>query len=269
MMTERSLFIATPAQDGKLHIPYAYSMSETLFALRMHGVAVSTHIAPGGSALTATRNQIIEAFWNSKDQETHLLCIDADLGWPAQGVLAMLDADRDFIAGVYPARLPAENSPLPADSEEYMWRPALRPDMKLIQDGNLLKADYVPAGFIMLSRAHIGRMRNQLRHLKCTPKNPNVINPFRGYGFFHDGVFEGEWWGEDFTFCRYAREAGAEIWVDPMIQFSHAGKVGMLAQKIGRMVEDQKTAGIGHGPDLSTRGGPNKPISLLGHRNAA
>ena len=37
-----------------------------------------------------------------------------------------------------------------------------------------------------------------------------------------------EFFGEDYVFCNRAREAGIEIWCDPLIQFSHAGKIGML-----------------------------------------
>jgi hypothetical protein len=30
------------------------------------------------------------------------------------------------------------------------------------------------------------------------------------------------------VFCRRARQAGIDIWVDPFIQFNHNGKIGML-----------------------------------------
>jgi hypothetical protein len=41
-------------------------------------------------------------------------------------------------------------------------------------------------------------------------------------------VYEGEFWGEDYVFCRRAAEAGVDIWVDPMIEFNHAGIEGRL-----------------------------------------
>ena len=65
-------------------------------------------------------------------------------------------------------------------------------------------------------------------------KNKQVANPDPGYCFFDTQVYEGEFWGEDFVFCRRAREAGIEIWVDPLIQFDHAGTLGMLIQALSQ-----------------------------------
>jgi hypothetical protein len=210
--------IATPAYSGTVNIAYAISLAETIHTLKLHNVQVTPHITASGSLLVAERNRIVQAFWESEC--THLLCIDGDLGWPAQAVLAMLDQDKEFVAGCYPAR---------GDKHTFLFRPFNNPNGTIVQDKHLLKMQYIPAGFMLISRSAIQKMRNKFPELYYEPKDKRN-NPEPGYCFFNTEVYEGEFWGEDFVFCRKAREAGVDIWVDPLIQFDHAGTIGMLIE---------------------------------------
>jgi hypothetical protein len=215
----KHVMIATPAYSGTVHIPYALSFADTLCTLRLHGIQVTPLVVASGSLLVAERNRIVQAFWESDC--THLLCIDGDLGWPAQAVLAMLDQDKEFVAGVYPAR---------GVHNTFLFRPVTNSDGTIVQEKHLLKMNYVPAGFMLLSREAIAKMRDKHSHLYYEPKDKSAANPTPAYCFFNTEVMEGEFWGEDFVFCRRAREAGIDIWVDPLIQFDHAGTVGMLVE---------------------------------------
>lgn len=221
--------IATPAYEGKLTIPYTLSFARTIQTLHMNDIQVTPLITSSGSLLVAERNRIIDAFWNSEC--THLLCIDSDLGWPEQAVLAMLEVDKEFVAGVYPAR---------GEPDIFLFRPALNENNSVICDKHLLKVEYIPSGFILLSRSLIEKMRNKFPELYFESKNKESINANSGYCFFDTEVWEGEFWGEDYVFCRRAREAGAEIWVDPLIQFDHAGTVGMLIQILSQSPDEFK-----------------------------
>jgi hypothetical protein len=217
------IMIATPAYSGTVTIPYALSYTQTTTTLQMHGIDVVPVIVASGSLLVAERNRLIQTFWESDC--THLLCVDADLGWPVQAVLSMLDTKKEFVAGVYPAR---------GNSREFIFRPVKTAQGTLVQDEtykHLLKMEYIPAGFMLIARSAIAKMRDKHPHLYYEPKDKRN-NPEPGYCFFNTEVWEGEFWGEDFVFCRRAREAGVDIWVDPLIQFDHAGTVGMLRQAL-------------------------------------
>jgi len=218
-----SIFIATPAFSGQVTIPYALSLAETIFALKMHGHDVTTRLTASGSLLVAERNHLTQQFWDSGCD--YMLCIDADLGWPAQAVLAMIDQKKEFVCGVYPAR--------GTGGKEFTFRPARNPDDTIIQDKHMLKMEYVPAGFMLIHRSAIQKMQDAFPHLYYCPKDPRN-NPEPGYCFFDTEVWEGEFWGEDYVFCRRAREAGVEIWCDPLIEFDHAGDRGMLTQVLRR-----------------------------------
>jgi hypothetical protein len=214
------VMIATPAYSGKVDIPYALSLAETMHTLRLHGIGVQPMITASGSLLVAERNRIVQSFWESDC--THLLCIDGDLGWPAQAVMAMLDSGKEFVAGVYPARGPERT---------FLFRPVTQADGQIVTDKHLLKMLYIPAGFMLIAKSAIAKMRDTHPDLYYEPKDKRN-NPEPGYCFFNTEVWDGEFWGEDFVFCRKAREAGVEIWVDPLIQFDHAGTVGMLMESL-------------------------------------
>jgi hypothetical protein len=213
------IMIATPAFAGKVDIEYALSFAETKLHLSGLGIAIQTCINTSGSLLVAERNRIVEAFWVSDC--THLLCIDSDLGWPAQAIPAMLKTGKEFVAGLYPAR-GAENT--------FLFRPITHDNGSIVTEKHLLKMECVPAGFMLIAKSAIKKMREKHQDLYFEPKIKDKINSDSGYCFFNTGVWNGEFWGEDYVFCRKAREAGIEIWVDPYIQFNHAGVVGMFAE---------------------------------------
>jgi hypothetical protein len=217
------IMVATPAYSGNVTIPYAISYAETVATLSPAGIEVQPFVVASGSLLAAERNRLLQAFWDSDC--THILCIDADLGWPAQAVLAMLESEKQFVAGVYPAR---------GTVHDFIFRPVRNANGSIVQDvthPHLLKMEYIPAGFMLISRSAISKMRDKHLDLYYEPKDKRN-NPEAGYCFFNTEVYEGEFWGEDFVFCRKAREAGIDIWVDPLIQFDHAGTIGMLTQAL-------------------------------------
>lgn len=212
-----SIFIASPAFSGQVTIPFALSLSDTTLALKAHGHEVVHRITASGSLLVAERNRLVQQFWDSGCD--YMLCIDSDLGWPAEAVLAMLEADKEFICGVYPAR--------GSQGKHFTFRPELHEDNRIVQEGNLLKMQYIPAGFMLIKRSVIAKMREKFPELYYCPKH-SLDKSESAYCFFDTEVFEGEFWGEDYVFCRRVRQAGVEIWCDPLIEFDHAGDRGML-----------------------------------------
>jgi hypothetical protein len=214
------VFICTPAFDGKVHVQYAIALSETVLFLAMNQIQTEFKISISGSLLCAERNRLTEAFMNSDC--THMMCIDSDLGWPYDAVKKLIDKDEEFISGVYPSRR----------DNQFMFRPAYNQDNSIVKsEKNLLKMEFVPAGFMLIKRSAILKMRRYFPELYFEPKDPSSAAS-KGYCFFHTELRDGEFWGEDYTFCRMAREAGVDIWCDPMITFDHAGVKGALIEAL-------------------------------------
>ena len=213
------IFIATPAYSNKVNTQYAISLAETCLALSKNNISYQLCIHASGSLLCAERNRLVEAFW--KSDATHLLCIDADLGWPAEAVLKLIEADEDFVCGLYPAR----------GEKTFIFRPKTNENgsLKVYEEKNLLEMDYVPGGFLLLKRSAIQKMREANPDLYFEPKHEKMKD-HAGYYFFRTEVWDGEFWGEDYVFCRVARDSGIKIYADPKIEFDHDGNRGMLLQ---------------------------------------
>jgi hypothetical protein len=210
------IFIGTPAYSGTVHVQYALSLADTMMHLSINKIPVEVKIHCAGSLLVAERNRLITAFL--KTECTHMLCIDSDLGWPPDSVKNMLDKDCDFICGIYPTR--RENT--------FIFRPETLSNGAVVVDEakQLLKMLYIPAGFMLIKRCVIEGMIKKFPELYYKPKDPQSLE---GYCLFNTEVWQGEFWGEDYYFCRKARESGFDIWADPSIEFDHAGVRGCVS----------------------------------------
>src|ERR1043165_3146603 len=100
----KKIFIATPAFDGKVTVPYACSLADTRLYLASTGIETVLRIHTSGSLLVRERNDLIKAFLESDC--SHMLCIDSDIAWNPIDVQRMINLDEDFIAALYPARGP-------------------------------------------------------------------------------------------------------------------------------------------------------------------
>jgi len=215
------LFICTPAYLGKVNVQYAVSLAETYRILGGYGIDVKFKLSTSGSLLCAERNRLTEEFMLSG--ATHMLCIDADLGWNAESVLNMFKYQEDFVVGCYPARR----------GKDFLFRPIFNSDNKMQRnEKGLFPMQYVPAGFMLIKRCVIEKMREYFPELKFVPKDQaNAPHPF-GYSLFETKVMEGEFWGEDYIFCHRAAQAGIKIFCDPTIQFDHDGIQGSLIEAL-------------------------------------
>lgn len=222
------IFIATPAFDGKVNVSYACSLSDTRLYLAAHTVESIVRINTSGSLLVRERNDLVKLFLQT--DATHMLCIDSDIGWDAQDVKKMIDHNEDFVAGLYPARGP---------DRCFLYRGVYGPDkgMKVSEKG-LLEMEYIPAGFMLLKREMLEGMIAHFPELYYEPKDDSLKHT-AGHCLFGIELWEGEFWGEDYVFCRRARQAGYKIWIDPMITLNHAGIVGSFSELL-RNSPDEK-----------------------------
>lgn len=219
-VSKKKIFIGTPAYQGQVHVHYAMMLLDMNEILRAQGFEVLVRLPVGGSLLVADRNRLIEAFWQSGAD--YMICLDSDLAFDPRYILRFLESDKDFVGGVYPSR----------DGKGFNFRPCVEDDGRIVMDQfGLLKMEYIPAGCMMFKREVIAKMREDFSDLYYEPKDP-LNKQEAAFCFFNTEVWDGEFWGEDYVFCRRVRESGFDIWVDPTIEFNHAGVFGSLMQSL-------------------------------------
>lgn len=207
-----NVLFATPAYDSSVRLEFLESLMKSLDLCRQAGIETN-FVAVGGDCYVArARNTLARQFLDS--DATHLFFLDADMGWDPEGVLKILRHDRPIVGGAYPLKREAEDYPVSMICD---------PDGRCAYDGDLMEAEWVPTGFLCIRREVFSDLTSH-----------GLAAPYQGAGafgmenaqmhnFFECSMDSGRWWGEDTFFCRKVRQLGIKIWLDPDINFKHAG----------------------------------------------
>lgn len=103
-LRKRSLFIGVPMYGGKNDYLFASGLAGLTSELAMRGIASKTFILSNESLIPRARNYIADEFMRSG--MSHLLFIDADIGFKASDVMTLLavadpQSDYDIVCGGY------------------------------------------------------------------------------------------------------------------------------------------------------------------------
>jgi len=190
-----TFFLATPLHDGRVHQAY------------MSGVIELARAAPGrliigkfsGSFLPVSRDVLTAHFVRSG--ASHLLCVDSDIGWAAADVDALLQANKDFVTGLYAKK-----------TEE---RPLATP-LRGEREGELMEAPFAAAGFLLLTRACVERL------VQAHPELAYDTPQGRAWALWSP-LFDVRPYGEDAAFCKRWRALGGKIWAHTKVVLKHYG----------------------------------------------
>ena len=96
------IFIATPCFGGLVTQEYMESIIACTIVLRM---PVTLSLLGDDATISRARNTLLHQFWARSDA-SHILFIDADIGFPAEAPARLLSARKDILAGIDPIREP-------------------------------------------------------------------------------------------------------------------------------------------------------------------
>lgn len=104
VLEKKKLFIGTPMYGGMCGGMFARSIADLAALCTHHKIQLQLHFLFNESLITRARNYIADEFMRSGAD--HLMFIDADIGFDAKDVLALLilqtqNADYDIIGGPY------------------------------------------------------------------------------------------------------------------------------------------------------------------------
>ena len=230
------LMIGTPCYGRQVTDLYAASLLKLQIACQQRDVHLLVHML-GSEALITRARQNVVAHFLANEAATHLLFIDADIGFEPEQVFRLLDFGADVSAAIYPvkridwrkvaAAAGAKLSNLQSSSLSYLLEFG---DAARIETRNgFAKVQYAGTGFLMLRRQMLLAMIERYPELRYShehrPDDTLDGSPWR-YALFNCFVDEtGTYLSEDFSFCRRWTTMGGEIWIDLQSRLTHVGAV--------------------------------------------
>lgn len=232
----KHIAICTPCYGGVVCQNYLMSMIKLIYAAQKHQVLLSFIVRGGDSLIPRTRNSIVAEFM-ATPQYTHLLWIDADIGYEPDAVFRLLASDRDVAAGVYPLKKIMWPEKIPADmtraqfDAQYTKYPFNPVDGRAQVDADgFVEVLDAPTGLMMIKRQVFFDMAERYPDLKIISDNMPGLEALKDklaqydYRFF-DVMTEdnGRYLSEDYAFCRRWQAMGGKIYCDATSNLTHQG----------------------------------------------
>lgn len=251
-MRTKSLFIATPMYGGQCTGQYAKSLVQTVSRANELGIRMYVHMVFNESLIQRARNNCTQAFMNS--DYTHLMFIDADIGWNPDDLLLMLyesnpGSGKDVSCGPYPKKTIAWEKIAQAVNQG-----AAEPDAQNLENyvgdyvfnvkftgqnqdaqGRIQLSTTEPfevmeggTGFMLIQREILERFRTTFPHLVYRADQVRTAG-------FENGEMITEFFAcliepqsqrllsEDYYFCHKVQEMGGKIWMYPGVHLTHTG----------------------------------------------
>src|SRR3954469_25529282 len=166
MTGEIHLVVATPCFGGQVSSIYASSIFNLQRAVRSKSnLDLKIHMRDGDALITRARANLVTLFLDDPDA-THLLFVDADIGFTPDQVFRLIESGADVVAGVYPIkrvnwdkarRMLESNRPAaPSAALDYVLE-IEDPDHVTSVNG-FTRVRYAGTGFLMIRRQVLEKM---------------------------------------------------------------------------------------------------------------
>jgi hypothetical protein len=235
--SQAKLFVATPMYGGRCMSDYLQGMMELSSSCITHGIPMTLHGVVNESLVQKARNTCANAFMQS--DFTHLLFIDADVGFRAADALSLLhlvNTDEkqqyDVLAGPYPKKAISWKKIKSAVDQGFSDEDASRlknfvgnytflaPFGKPFAFNKPAEVLEIGTGFMLIPRRTFEKL------MQAYPKNTyKEAKGQKQFAFFDAGINPDtdSFMGEDCLFCHTVRKIGGKVWLAPWLQLKHQG----------------------------------------------
>jgi hypothetical protein len=203
--------IMMPCYGGMLTESTFMSYIKWANTCRQLGIDWTMETMTNESLISRARNTLTAKFLHNKES-THLMFIDADIGWEPWHLLVMLNRDVDVIGGLYPMKsLPVK------------WCVNGFEGAEEGVDG-LQEVSKTGTGFMLIKRAVFEKLdaHPAVKPFMNDIGLPAELNPYMKT-YFDTAVRENRYYSEDWTFCENWRDLGGKVWVDKRVLLKHTG----------------------------------------------
>lgn len=254
-MTIPRVKIMTPCYGGMLSTNFATSLLDLQAACAARGISLDWDLRDGGADVVRAREYCVEAFLNDT-AATHLLFIDADIGFSAEQVFRLLDFDADFTAAAYPLkglfwdRLAAaarEGHVDPSVSFRYALTWEDGGDAKTLDQ--FARARSVGIGFALLRRSAVTKLAEAsavkaVGRVDSAPDDAETSFDAPGlFGCMVDSC-TGMYLSECLAFCHRWTGLGGEIWIDLQSRLTHVGPISFRGDLFSLLEPVPETADV-------------------------
>lgn len=246
-MDQPVLYLATPAYGGLVTTRYLTSLLAAKGRLDRLGIGVAVDAIAGESLITRARNACAARFLAASlagRPFTHLVFIDADVGFPEWAIERLLGLGEPVVAAAYPlkrvgwsrlaelaqagtlaGRTAAEIEALACD---YALRLAVPSEVR----DDFVSVLSAGTGFMCVARAAIEELGaaatpyvNDVAGYEIPAPGTELDGELRFRALFEAGVDaeSGTYLSEDYAFCKRWRALGGKIWVDLRTPLTHVG----------------------------------------------
>jgi hypothetical protein len=233
-MTKPLIVVGTPCFGGLVSQDYTMSLLNLQGAAAQNGFDVAVVMLGNDALITRARSAIAARFLDSA--ATHLLFVDADIAFSVEQVVRLLKADKDFAAGLYPAKIIDWNqlaqrfgqSAESIDEAGLAYVCGLCEGAQAKRENDFATATYAGTGFQLIKRNVFERMIKAYPEMKYKSLHafPRPSQPSDNYYALFDCMIDpdtGVYLSEDYAFCRRWRTIGGEIWCDLQSKLNHSG----------------------------------------------
>lgn len=234
-MSRPLIVVGTPCFGGLVSQDYTMSLLKLSAAATEQGFDMAVVMLGNDALITRGRSAIVASFLDNP-AATHLLFVDADITFTVEQVTRMLKFDKDFVAGLYPAKIIDWNqlarrfghSAETLDEAGLAYVAALCEGTEAKRDNNFATGVYAGTGFQLIKRGVFERMMKAYPEMKYKALHvfPRPTQPSDNLYALFDCMIEpetGVYLSEDYAFCRRWRAIGGEIWLDLNSKLDHTG----------------------------------------------
>jgi|TARA_R100000030_G_scaffold27824_1_gene20272 hypothetical protein len=237
------IFLGMPMYGGMLTEPTLHGLLEIQNYTQNSGIKMRVQTMGNESLITRARNTLVSMMLDQTDfAATHLLFIDADIGFHWQNIERLLCADKDVVCGIYPRKHIyiekikgiLEKHP-DADAAEIEAR-ALGYNVnfdnpeEIKGEGGFFRVNEAATGMMLVKREVFTTMMKKFPERKY--ETDQIVNglQYRSdncYDLFAVGPYKTQgqvrYLSEDYYFSRLWQECGGEIWADLAMPLTHFG----------------------------------------------
>jgi hypothetical protein len=209
-LRQQRVHICMPCYGGMLTESTFMSYIKWSNTCRQLGLDWTIETMTNESLISRARNTLVAKFLNTPGS-THLMFVDADIGWEPWHLLVLLNADKDVIGGLYPMKT------MPVKWVVNGFEGAK-------EEGPLQEVSKTGTGFMLIKR-HVFEKLARHPAVKTFANDiglPKELDPHMKT-YFDTAVRENRYYSEDWTFCENWRDFGGEVWVDKRVLLKHTG----------------------------------------------